>query len=49
MKMDAPLLTNQVRLTSSPRKHLDRSLQSAFSGVHDNILLVIVHLHDLSR
>lgn len=46
--MEVRILTDKFCLTSSLREHLDRRMQFSFSGVHNNILLVVVRLRDLN-
>jgi putative sigma-54 modulation protein len=47
-KMEVRIMSDKFCLTSSLREHLDRRLQFSFSGVHNNILLVVVRLRDLN-
>lgn len=46
--MEVRILNDRFCLTPSLREHLERRLQTTFSGAHDNILFVIVRLRDLN-
>ncbi|MDQ9168953.1 HPF/RaiA family ribosome-associated protein [Oxalobacteraceae bacterium R-40] len=46
--MEVRILNDKFGLTPSLRESLERRLQFSFSGVHNNILLVVVRLRDLN-
>lgn len=46
--MEVRIMSDKFCLTPSLRDHLDRRAQFSFSGVHNNILLVVVRLRDLN-
>ena len=46
--MDVRIPNDKFCLTPWLREHLDRRLQFSFSGVHNNILHVVVRLRDLN-
>lgn len=46
--MEVRILSDKFGLTPSLREYLERRLQFSFSGVHNNISLVVVRLRDLN-